>query len=116
MFHHQSAPDVSHLPTGAFLLRRNPASIEGYPASIEGYLVYDATDTQVYRFKNHLAVATARWTMVDATGDDVGTLVLPQLHLHPTFTVSRVGPPGVVIQGELRADPRVLAARGRGGR
>ena len=75
MFRHESVPDVSHLPTGTFALRRKLASIEGY-------LVYDATDTQVYRFKNHLAVATARWTMVDAAGDEVATLVHSVEHVH----------------------------------
>ena len=92
MFHHESAaPDTSQLPTGAFLVRRNLASLEGY-------LVYDAAGEQVYRFKNHLAIAAARWTMLDAAGTEVATLVRPPMHLHPTFTVSRAGHPDVVIR------------------
>ena len=91
MFKHQSAPDVSALPTGAYLLRRNRASIEGY-------LVFDAMDVQVYRFKNHLSIASARWTMLDAAGTEVATMVQPPMHLHPTFRVARAGHPDVVVR------------------
>ena len=91
VFQHQSAPDVSALPTGAYLLRRNRASIEGY-------LVFDAMDVQVYRFKNHLSIASARWTMLDAAGTEVATMVQPPMHLHPTFRVARAGHPDVVVR------------------
>lgn len=98
MLHHVSAHresshplDVSQLPTGSYLVRRNLASLDGY-------LVFDDTHTQVYRFKNHLSFPAQRWTMVDATGADVATLVRPPMHIHPTFTVSRVGHPEVVIR------------------
>ena len=63
MFHHQSTPDVSQLPTGAYLVRRKLGSIEGH-------LVYDDTDTQVYRFKGHLAFPAsggAWWTALGRT-------------------------------------------------
>jgi uncharacterized protein YxjI len=91
VFHHQSAVDVSQLPTGSYLVRRNLASMDGY-------LVFDDTDTQVYRFKNHLSFPNQRWTMVDAGGADVATLVRPAMHIHPTFTVSRSGHPDVTIR------------------
>ena len=65
MFHHQSTPDVSQLPTGAYLVRRKLGSIEGY-------LVYDDFDTQVYRFKGHLAFPGQRWSMVDGAGTGTG--------------------------------------------
>ena len=91
MFHHQSAPDVSQLPTGAYLLRRNLASIEGY-------LVYDSTDAHVYRFRGHLSFPAQRWSMHDAAGTEVATLARPPLHVHPTFTVSRPGRSDVVIR------------------
>jgi uncharacterized protein YxjI len=91
VFHHQSAPDVSRLPTGAYLVRRNMVSIEGY-------LVFDSTDAEVYRFKGHLAFPAQRWSMLDAGGSEVATLVRPPLHIHPTFTVSRPGRSDVVIR------------------
>ena len=91
MFHHQSAPDVSQLPTGAYLVRRKRGSIEGY-------LVYDDFDTQVYRFKGHLAFPGQRWSMVDGAGTDVASMVRPPLHVHPMFTLSRPGRADVVIR------------------
>ena len=96
MFHHQSAPDVTDLPTGAYLVRRKLSSLEGY-------LVYDGTDTQVYHFKGHLAFPGQRWSMLDATGAEVATLVRPPLHIHPTFTVSRAGRCDVVIRKSVFA-------------
>ena len=91
MFHHQSAPDVSQLPTGAYLVRRKLGSIEGY-------LVYDDTDTQVYRFKGHLAFPGQRWSMVNGAGTDVASMVRPPLHVHPMFTLSRPGRADVVMR------------------
>jgi uncharacterized protein YxjI len=91
VFHHQSAPDVTDLPTGAYLVRRKLSSIEGY-------LVYDATDTQLYHFKGHLAFPGARWSMLDAGGSEVAVLVRPAMHIHPTFTVSRPGRSEVTIR------------------
>ena len=91
MFHHQSAPDVSQLPTGAYLVRRKLGSIEGY-------LVYDDTDTQVYRFKGHLTFPGKRWSMVDGAGTDLASMVRPPLHVHPMFTLSRPGRADVVIR------------------
>jgi uncharacterized protein YxjI len=91
MFHHQTAPDVSQLPTGAYLVRRNLASIEGY-------LVYDSNDVQVFRFRGHVSFPSQRWSMEDAAGTDVATLVRPPLHIHPTFTVSRPGRSDVTIR------------------
>lgn len=91
MFHHQTAPDVSQLPTGAYLVRRNLASVEGY-------LVFDSTDTQIYRFRGHVSFPSQRWTMQDAGGNDVATLVRPPMHIHPTFTVSRPGRSDVTIR------------------
>lgn len=98
MLHHVSAQhesahpvDSSELPAGSYLVRRNLASLDGY-------LVFDNTGTQVYRFKNHLSFPAQRWTMVDAAGQDVATLVRPPMHIHPTFTVSRAGHPDVVIR------------------
>lgn len=91
MFHHQSAPDVTDLPTGAYLVRRKLSSLEGY-------LVYDGTDTQVYHFKGHLAFPGARWGMLDASGSEVASLVRPAMHIHPTFTVSRPGRADVTIR------------------
>src|SRR6478735_1505539 len=82
VFHHQSTPDVSQLPTGAYLVRRKLGSIEGY-------LVYDDTDTQVYRFKGHLTFPGKRWSMVDGAGTDLASMVRPPLHVHPMFTLSR---------------------------
>ena len=91
MFHHQSAPDVTDLPTGAYLVRRKLSSLEGY-------LVYDGTDTQVYHFKGHLAFPGARWGMLDASGSEVASLVRPAMHIHPTFTVTRPGRSDVTIR------------------
>lgn len=91
MFHHQSAPDVTDLPTGAYLVRRKLSSIEGF-------LVYDASDTMVYHFKGHLAFPGARWSMLDAAGAEVATLARPAMHVHPTFTVDRPGRTEVTIR------------------
>jgi uncharacterized protein YxjI len=91
VFHHQSAPDVTDLPAGAYLVRRKLSSIEGY-------LVYDATDAQVYHFKGHLAFPGARWSMLDASGSEVAALARPAMHLHPTFTVTRPGRSEVTIR------------------
>lgn len=91
MFHHQSASDVTGLPTGAYLVRRKLSSLEGY-------LVYDATDTQVYHFKGHLAFPGARWSMLDAGGSEVAGLARPAMHIHPTFTVTRPGRTDVTIR------------------
>ncbi len=91
MFHHQSAPVVSDLPTGAYLVRRKLSSLEGY-------LVDDDTGAQVYHFKGHLAFPGQRWSMLDGGGAEVAALVRPPLHIHPTFTVSRPGRADVVIR------------------
>jgi uncharacterized protein YxjI len=91
VFHHQSASDVTGLPTGAYLVRRKLSSLEGY-------LVYDATDTQVYHFKGHLAFPGARWSMLDAGGSEVAGLARPAMHIHPTFTVTRPGRTDVTIR------------------
>jgi uncharacterized protein YxjI len=91
VFHHQSAPDVTDLPTGAYLVRRKLSSIEGF-------LVYDHTDTQLYHFKGHLAFPGQRWSMLDATGTEVACLLRPAMHIHPTFTVTRPGRTDVVIR------------------
>ena len=91
MSQHQAAPDVSALPTGAYLLRRDRASIEGY-------LVFDAMDAQVYQLEHHMGLTTSRWTMLDAAGTEVATIVQPPMHLHPTFTVARAGHPDVIVR------------------
>ena len=91
MFHHQSAPDVTGLPTGAYLVRRKMGSIEGY-------LVFDDTDAQIYHFKGHLTLPGQRWSMLDAAGTEVATLVRPALHIHPTFTLTRPGRADVVVR------------------
>ena len=91
MFHHQSAPDVADLPIGAYLVRRKLSSLQGY-------LVDDSTGARVYHFKGHLAFPGQRWSLLDATGAEVATLVRPPLHIHPTFTVSRPGRSDVVIR------------------
>ena len=105
VFHHHSMPDVSQLPTGAYLVRRKLGSIEGY-------LVYDDFDTQVYRFKGHLAFPGQRWSMVDGAGRTWPSMVRPPLHVHPMFTLSRPGRADVRhTKVELLADSRVLASR-----
>ena len=91
MFHHQSAPDVADLPTGAYLVRRKLSSLEGY-------LVDNSTGARVYHFKGHLTFPGQRWSMLDATGAELAALVRPPLHIHPTFTVSRPGRRDVVIR------------------
>lgn len=91
MFHHESAPDVSQLPTGAYLVRRKVGSIEGY-------LVFDDTDAEVYRFKGRVTFPGQRWSMLDGAGTEVATLLRPPLHIHPTFTLSRPGQNDVVIR------------------
>jgi len=91
VFHHQTAPDVSQLPTGAYLVRRKLSSIEGY-------LVYDSTDTQIYHFKGHLALRSQRSSIPVGTGFAVATVERPALHVHPTSTLSRPGRSDVVIR------------------
>lgn len=91
MFHHQTAPDVTQLPTGAYLVRRKMGSIEGY-------LVFDDTDSQLYHFKGHLTLPGQRWSMLDAAGTEVATLVRPAMHIHPTFTLTRPGRSDVVVR------------------
>ncbi len=91
VFHHQSAADVSQLPTGAYLVRRKPAGIEGY-------LVYDDTDGQIYHFEGHLSFPAQRWSMLDVAGTEVATLQRPPLHVHPQFTLSRPDLADVVIR------------------
>lgn len=91
MFHHQSAPDVTGLPTGAYLVRRKLSSLEGY-------LVYDGNDVQLYHFKGHLTFPGQRWSMLDAAGSEVASLIRPAMHIHPTFTVTRPGRSDVTIR------------------
>ena len=63
----------------------------------------DSTGARIYHFKGHLAFPGQRWSMLDATGAEVATLVRPPLHIHPTFTVSRAGRCDVVIRKSVFA-------------
>ena len=66
-------------------------------ASLNSFAIQAPDGGAAFDVKFHLGLGKESWTFTDSSGAEVGSLVRPPMHVHPTFELDRPGEPHVTI-------------------